>query len=204
MKEPWKASGAVQAALKKARAKFQSNREEAPEAFAFDEFSIVIEKMPPGLTPEAFLEQFARDPNGFVKNPAFDTLTHFRQRGPGVPRIGTIYDIEIPGDPGSVMLMEKTPDRFVLQTIQTPELGRHPVSGARQFGFERNPDGSVTFYTRGADRPDNENLRGPGLVAQNSTWSAMMHRIRNQIRRRGGKARPGPVGIMRKDVKVGC
>jgi hypothetical protein len=204
MAEPWRTRPAVLSALNKSRATFQSNRQEAPHDFAFDDFSITIEQMPPGVTPEQLLERFARDPNGTVENPAFDALTRFDRRGTGHPKIGTIYDIAIPGDPGSVMLVEKSSNHFVVQTIETPELSRHPVSGARQFGFERNADGSITFYTRGADRPDNDLLRWPGLAAQNATWSAMMHGLRNQIRRQGGKVRPGPIRAWRRDIPTGC
>lgn len=218
MAEPWKQSPVVLASLRKAGAWIQSNREEAPRRFAFDEFSITIDEMPPGVTPEQFLEKFARNPNAAANNPAFDVTTRFKRREHGPPRagrptgpsgVGTIYDIDIPGPPnssGSVVLVEKSSNHFIVQTITVPEkpYDRHPVSGAREFGFTRNPDGSITFYTRGADRPDIEDTRIPGAVAQNFAWTQMMKGIGKEIDRLGGKARSHQPYFWRTDTRTGC
>jgi hypothetical protein len=209
--EPWKSSKAVQDALKKAGAAFQSNRDEAGKEFALDRYAITITQMPPGLTPEELLARFARNPNAVIKSRTFNSLTKFQRRGGGEPRVGTIYDIRIPGvglggesNDGSVMLVEKTKDSFTVQTIQVPgQIGRHPVSGARQFGFTRNKDGSVTFYTKGADRPDEDLLRGPGFLAQDAAWKSMMHGLRRQIEKQGGKVEKR-TSTLRKDVPLGC
>lgn len=206
MAEPWKRSPVVKAALTKAHAKFQSNEQDAPRPFAFDRFAITIDKMPQRVTPEQFLERFAADPNGTIKSGVFDSLTKFHLRGNQAPKVGSIYDIRIPIDDGSVVIVEKKSDHFIVQTIETPpgQTGRHPVSGAREFGFTKNPDGSVTFYTEGADRPDIENRRPAGWVAQNATWSAMMRAIAIELKREGGKPRSEVPAWWRKDIKTAC
>jgi hypothetical protein len=206
MSEPWRFNGFLQRALRQARARFQSNREEAPHDFAFDEFSITIEKLPPGMTPEQLLARFAADPNATANNPAFNGLTRFRRRTPGEPRIGTIYDIDIPGDPGSVIIVEKTRDHFVVQTIDLPQRGinEHPVSGAREFGFLRNADGSITFYTRGADRPNIDIGRPFSRWAQNATWNEMMKGLGRGIERQGGTMKSDTPYSWRVDVATGC
>jgi len=206
MREAWLRSPTLRAALAKAGAKFQSNKENAPRPFAFDRFEVTITKMPPGVSPEQFLERFADNPNTSIDSPAFNALTYFRKRGGGPARVGTIYDIKIPGDDGSVIIVEKKPDHFIVQTIETPkgQTERHPVSGAREFGFTRNRDGSVTFYTQGADRPDHENLRYPGWLAQNTTWNAMMAAIADELKKKGATTRGPLPKWWRKDIKTKC
>jgi hypothetical protein len=69
------------------------------------------------------------------------------------PSIGNVYDIDIAGpDDGDVVLVEKTSTHFIFQAIKDKDSGRHPENGVREFGFERNPDGSVNFYTRGVSQ----------------------------------------------------
>lgn len=206
MHEPGASAPAVEAALAKAHATLQSNREEAPRPFAFDHFEVTVARMPPGITPEDFLASFADAPNSVVVDAAFDVLTPFKRRGTALDPVGvgTIYDIGIPGDAGSVIVVSDKPNQFVVQTITTPQTGTHPVSGEREFGFTKNPDGSVTFYTNGADRPHNEFLRGIGTLAQDATWDAMMYGIADRITFDGGKVRPNSVKFWRKDIATGC
>lgn len=204
MHEPGTDAPAVRAALTRAHARLQSNREEAPRPFALDHFEVTIDQMPPGITPEDFLASFALSPNRTVVDSAFDLLTPFTRRGDGPVGVGTIYDISIPGDAGSVIVVSDKPNQLVVQTITTPETGTHPVSGQREFGFTENPGGSVTFYTNGADRPHDEWLRGIGSLLQDTTWNAMMDGIANRITLDGGKVRPNSIKFWRKDIDAGC
>jgi hypothetical protein len=61
------------------------------------------------------------------------------------------------------------------------------VSGARQFGFRR-VGSNIVFYTEGAERPYNENLREPGKLAQDTTWRSIMTAIGEMINHWGGVA----------------
>jgi hypothetical protein len=61
-------------------------------------------------------------------------------------------------DNGAVTLVERASSYFIYQTVETPGAGQHPESGAREIGFEKNFDGSVTIYTRGASQANLEIL----------------------------------------------
>ena len=123
----------------------------------------------------------------------------FQRRSTGSPpAIGDIYDIDLAGpDNGSVVLVELAPDHVVFQTITTKfsETGSHPECGARAFGVERNADGSVAFYTRGASRIAPAIAAAPGgatvgAALQNRSWTQMMIGISGTIQNRGGTPRP--------------
>jgi N-acetylmuramoyl-L-alanine amidase/phosphatidylserine/phosphatidylglycerophosphate/cardiolipin synthase-like enzyme len=196
--EPWNTDAAVTGALAAAGASIQPITDGVGPT-VFDEYAVTVDTMPPGVTPEAFLGELALDPNGTAHNPSFDTVNVFHRRASsGPPAIGDIYDIDIAGpDNGSVVIGELASDHFVFQTITTrfAETGSHPECGARAFGFERNADGSVTFYTRGASRiapaiaaaPGGETI---GVVGQGRGWTQLMIGIAAAIQARGGSARP--------------
>ena len=196
--EPWTTDPAVLAALSAAGATMQPITDGVGD-INYDEYTVTIDTMPPGLTPEAFFAEFAADPNKTVNNPAFDTENVFQRRSTGSPpAIGDIYDIDLAGpDNGSVVLVELAPDHVVFQTITTKfsETGSHPECGARAFGVERNADGSVAFYTRGASRIAPAIAAAPGgatvgAALQNRSWTQMMIGISGTIQNRGGTPRP--------------
>jgi hypothetical protein len=196
--EPWNTDGAVTGALAAAGASIQPITDGVGPT-VFDEYAVTIDSMPPGVTPEAFLGELAIDPNGSARNPSFDTVNVFHRRASsGPPAVGEIYDIDISGpDNGSVVMAEVASDHFVFQTITTrfAETGSHPECGARAFGFDRNADGSVTFYTRGASRiaPAIAAASGGetiGALGQGRGWTQLMIGIAAAIQARGGSARP--------------
>ncbi|PNG25196.1 hypothetical protein CR492_14555 [Methylocella silvestris] len=204
--EPWLGNPQLQQALKKAGARFQSNKLGSGRDMAFDEYTITVTQMPAGLTPESLLQQLGSTTNATVDGygPAgamFDRVTRFVRRQKGPLKLGELIDIEIPGDPGTVQLVELQPDHFVLQTVTSPEMGTHPVSGARQFGFRR-VGSNVLFYTKGAERPYNENLRGPGMLAQDNAWRSFMSAIGEMINHWQGVV---DLNTMRRDrVDIPC
>lgn len=53
---------------------------------------------------------------------------------------------------GSVVVSCSDDTSFVFSTVSTAADGDHPVSGNRAFGIVDNKDGSVTFFTKAADR----------------------------------------------------
>jgi N-acetylmuramoyl-L-alanine amidase/phosphatidylserine/phosphatidylglycerophosphate/cardiolipin synthase-like enzyme len=196
--EPWTTDPTVLAALSAAGATMQPIADGVGDV-VYDEYTVTIDAMPPGLSPEAFFAEFAADPNATVANPAFDTENVFTRRPTGSPpALGDIYDIDLAGpDNGSVVVVELAPDHVVFQTISTKfaETGSHPECGARAFGVERNADGSVTFYTRGASRIAPAIAAAPGgatvaATLQERSWTQMMIGISGAIQNRGGTPRP--------------
>jgi len=70
---------------------------------------------------------------------------------------------------------------WVFTTLTTPENAFHPVSGSREFGFERNDDGTVTFYTRGVDSPFIFGAQY-GATAQFTGWQSYVHSLANKLK----------------------
>ncbi len=72
--------------------------------------------------------------------------------------LGTLFSIQLMAldvtwaDDGSVVTTGYDEDDWIFSTAWTPEDWRHPISGNRQFGFERDGNGYVTYYTRAVDR----------------------------------------------------
>jgi hypothetical protein len=160
--------------------------------YQYDSYSIVVDQMPPGLTPESLLQEMAHDMNATIDNSLFDSINYFTRRDAGGTQLGDIYDIDLFGpDDGAVVLTSLAADHFVFSTITDPGdlFGTHPEYGSREFGFERNTDGSITFYTRASSRPRDaavaaaDNIRVTG-------WSSMMAGLSNVIDARGGQSRP--------------
>ncbi|ARV59035.1 hypothetical protein BZZ01_10645 [Nostocales cyanobacterium HT-58-2] len=179
----------VQTALTGAKAELQPIADGSGE-YVYDEYKITFNRMPQGVTPESFLDEMLRDLNGTVSNPDFNNINEFKRRSSEAPRLGDIIDIDIYGpDNGSVVLSNRSDSYFVFSTIKTPETGSHPEYGSREFGFERNPDGSVTFYTRGASRPQNWLGRKVGGPLQEDSWTSLMSGISTAIYKRGGQTR---------------
>lgn len=163
--------------------------------YVYDNYSVIVEKMPLGITPEAFLLELLKDLNGTVKNKTFDDLNEFTRRSKDTPKIGDIYDIDIEGpDNGSVVLTGLTNSYFIFSTIETKlsETGKHPEYGSREFGFERNADGTITFYTRGASRPGDFLIEHIGARKQAQSWNSLIAGIKAGIEQRGGQVRSVP------------
>jgi hypothetical protein len=168
--------------------------------YVYDEYSVDIDKMPPGVTPEKFLSDMLRDLNGTLKDGGFDFINKFARRNAGDPKLGEIIDIDILGpDNGSVVLSEFDSSHFTFTTVKTPESGSHPEHGSREFGFEQNPDGSIKFYTRGASRPRDFLVDLFGDLPQSIGWSRLMKGISDAIDASGGQARPNSFQNSRRD-----
>jgi Domain of unknown function (DUF4157) len=189
--EPWASDPAVKGALKASGATPQSPKDSwASGPLVYDEYGVTIESMPPGLTPEAFLEEMENDLNKAVNNYVFDVVNEFKRASTAKPaQISETIHIDIKGpDNGSVMLVEKTQSRFVFQTVMTKQDGTHPEYGSREFGFQRNPDGSIMFYTRGISRTG----MMPGGYAigrhvQRWGWEHLTKGIGDTLTSRGGQ-----------------
>jgi hypothetical protein len=163
----------------------------------FDEYSVTMDKMPPGLSAQQFLDKFADNPNKAVNNSGVNTLGEFSRRNPSSPaEPGAIYDIDMAGpENGSVVMKDKRPGSITLSTIDGDKYGEHPIYGNREFGFTSNKDGSTTFYTRAADRMDLVNGQTPlGATAasgvQSSLWNNFTEGVAAELTRQGGTVRP--------------
>ena len=147
--------------------------------YLYDNYDVTVQ-MPNGMTPEQFLANMTKDINGTVNNSTFNHINTFSVNPS--PKLGDIYHITITGViPADVVLSKSAPDHFRFTT-----LNGHPEFGAREFGFEKNSNGTVTFYTRGASRP-----RGPvegffGGYAQTKGWEKLTEGIGNSIKNQGG------------------
>ena len=182
----------VTKSLKAAGASLQSISDGSGD-YIYDEYSVIIDQMPSGLTPEEYLGEMGTDLNKTVHDDMFDTINMFKRRATTkTPEVGNIYDINIMGpDNGSVVLVEKTSSYFVFQTITTKKTGTHPEYGSRQFGFTRLRGGAVKFYTKGASRPANAAVGAGGRLPQTIGWTRLMRGISDSIQDRGGRPRPG-------------
>ncbi len=74
---------------------------------------------------------------------------------------------------------------WAFTTITTPENSLHPVSGSREFGFEKNDDGTVTFYTRGVDSPTIFGAQW-GATAQFTGWQSYIHSLAGKLKNEFG------------------
>ncbi len=162
----------------------------------FDEYSIIMDEMPPKLTAEAYLTEMTQDLNAAVKSETFDKINEFtrtqKDQQRGNPAVGDIYDIDILGpDNGSVILVERTSNLFIFQTVETLQTGMHPEFGSREFGFEVLEKGAVRWYTRGASRAGSDVAAAVGAPVQKLGWTAMVTGIANTLKSRGGRIRPG-------------
>jgi hypothetical protein len=157
----------------------------------FDQYSMIIDKAPTANSGEALLSFLLGDPSGFVNRSVFDAITFFKpERHQGTPKVGDLYDIDFFGpDNGTVMLVEKGKNYFIFQTIQTDKTGRHPENGAREFGFEDLPDGSIRFYMRAAASADYYVADKIGPIFQRWTWQSALDGIKEKIEFFGGKVR---------------
>jgi hypothetical protein len=207
LEEPWSQDPRVKAALETDNATLQSLSKDKPTLY--DDISVVVGRMPQMLTPQAFLSEIANDPNGTINYQPFDeylsengdTLNELKRRNTSQPlQVGDIYDINlrlfaqlgVPDyeDDVSVMLTELTDDHFILSSITSGKTGKHPINGSREFGFEENEDGTVTFYTRAvAQIVDLPVDIGEGFGAPPEMgWTNFIKGIGTEIQTRGGES----------------
>jgi len=216
--EPWLDDPAIKKAIAETGVRIQ--RLAGGTGFhVFDEYTVIAERLPGSTTPETFLGRLANDLNATLANPDFDCLNVFERRNKGAPEAGEIVDINILGpDDGSVMLVALASNQFIYQSVTTrfSQTGEHPEWGAREFGFERNDDGSVTFYTRGVSRQDWWIRRGARIggfviggpvgmllatygpaALQEKAWLELIRGIGLAIERDGGAVRENGYGAWR-------
>jgi hypothetical protein len=159
----------------------------------YDEYTVELDHMPPGVTPELYLEAMATDLNSAISNNDFNKVNVFTRPDTGTPEVGSVYGITIKGgDNGSVILVESTPSSFTLHTIETTNQGTHPENGVREFGFNRIGDNKVEFYTRGVSQANFAGFLTDPIAKyyQGVGWTAFLKGIADGMKRlneeRGG------------------
>lgn len=176
----------VVAAVKKSGGKLQSISGGVSYAL-YDEYYIIVERMPSGVAPEAFVTLLASDLNRTVGDTVFDGINMFRRRANGAPKLGEIVDIDIGGpDNGSVILSKLTPTYFIYTCINTSWGGEHPEYGSREFGVERMNDGRVKVYTRAVSSSADRMVGAVGAYPQQTGWARLVKGIATTIEKRGG------------------
>lgn len=159
----------------------------------YDEYSMLIERMPPGVTPEAFLVEFGTHLNRTVNDPVFSGVNTFKRRTPGPLKLGEIVDINMFGpDNGSVILSALETNYFIYTVLNNDTYGgEHPEYGSREFGFERQHDGTIKIYTRAVSSPADILADKIGKHLQEGGWTSMIRGMGRTINGRGGRAQLG-------------
>jgi hypothetical protein len=119
-----------------------------------DYFSVKINRLPNGLSPETFLHLVRTNINDFIDpNNGINFTPHSNQATNWQNGfVGTVLEISIPTNKGSVVLSDLNSTNWTFSTITDPIHWNHPVSGNRQFGIKQLPDGSFEFFNSGVDR----------------------------------------------------
>lgn len=97
---------------------------------------------------------------------------------------------------GSVIVSCISPADLVFSTITTAKDGLHPVAGNRAFGVYAKNDGSLTIFTKAADRVINEggfghlNESGRELLFEqgDNVWLGFIANIKNKMQTRNPRA----------------
>lgn len=188
---PWLDDPDLVAALGQKGAKFQPLTAGGGEV-VYDQYSVVIDQLPPGTTARSLARKMAEDLNKIVNNRTFDRINVFHRRAPdSPPSVGDIYDIDIAGiDNGSVATVRQSASSFTLQTVVTGVTGSHPEYGVREFGFRQLLDGGTLFYTRGVSRPQNRAFGAVGGIVQRVSWQSLIAGIAATVTQMGGRPRP--------------
>lgn len=161
----------------------QSIQNAAGTAVNLDYFPIDIPALPvingQRLTAAQFMEYVRLNINSFIDpgQPMFSPCADIPGSGPDWQNhvLGTIMDISIFPDAGSVILSKYTANEWDFSTIHEPFKmnGSHPVSGTRAFGCIPSASGSgATFYIRGADRINYTAAEIVGKVLAGTTSSS--------------------------------
>lgn len=182
-----------------------------PGQYRFDNYEVTVRLN--NTSPEEILQEMALDLDGFLQDDGFSNLAYFNQRNPGhTPKHGDIYDLylldphrlSIDGTKNKLhtglVLSDLRSDRFVMTTITPAGHEVHPVNGSRAFGFERNKDGTVTFYTRGFYTAKDWEVSVGGEELQAKTWLSLLDGLTRKVEERGGTKVPWPIG--RESTKV--
>tara|TARA_B110000503_G_scaffold128217_1_gene198882 strand:- start:501 stop:2321 length:1821 start_codon:yes stop_codon:yes gene_type:complete len=155
------------------------------------------------FTADEFLDYFRRNINDFTTGSTFEPYcenssicTQETTLWDSSDPTGALIYIDIPFDDGVVICSEYSNDYWYFMTMNAPYAGNHPVSGARQFGYELNPDGSYNFFVRGVDRFDSniaENVAymlsgGDAFLGADALWESFQEKLNIFVNDNGGNS----------------
>jgi hypothetical protein len=180
--------------------------EEANGPLNLDFYPVTVRTMPvidgERVNAETLLEKIRRDLNLVVaqelcKFTPFDADqgTRYQSSSP----VGSVVHIDMSTgvnvEDGSVVVGEAAEDHWIFSTVWVDGDFDHPVSGNRWFGFARGGDGSVTYFTCGADRPtgvsDNFLFQGAIFSGAHKTWLSLQNGIARLVNDNSGEAKIG-------------
>ena len=160
-----------------------------------DEYSVTA-VLPEGVDPRDLLRELAVDMDGALGG-EFAELGDFKNQGISsegeLPEVGQIIDIDVLDGLGpfespfnAPVVISHTDDHsFSVQTIEYNG-DEHLLHGTREWGFEKNQDGTVTFYTRGVSVEDNFAAEQGAKDGEFKFWSAWTDGIQRQLQEVGG------------------
>lgn len=171
-----------------------------------DEFSVTISDLPDEMNASQLLNYIRLKINNFINTDYsefseydFESYSGFYHRRWGASDpTGSILNIDIPGDNGSVIVSDYSSSNWTFSTIRSPWGYDHPVSGNREFGYTLNGNGSYTFYTKGVDRFTQSGLfgewgatvlgGGDPFAGADNLWKSFQEGIKNYVEDNGGSA----------------
>ena len=176
----------------------------------FDGFSVKV-RLPPGATPQEYLEGMATDMDAFLQGPITDRADFERWGGSHPPIVGQVTYIDLKLWGSSTLQQYDAPvvlceyDRNSHFTVQTIELDgqEHPLHGVRQWGFDQLPDGQVRFYTMGVTRADIliAGIDPLGKNGESDMWRSWLDSIEQKVKRDGGEVQTNSRTAWQKDFR---
>ena len=164
-----------------------------------DWYAIKIAKMPTVggnvLDPAGLLRYVRANLNSFVDTfysefTPYDTndSTKWLSSNP----TGAVMKIDIAGpDNAAVVVSLSDANHWIFSTVETPDTGRHPVSGHREFGVRQGQDGAWYIYTKGADRTSDTPETMFDFVSYSAAdrlWLSFQNKIESFVNAQGGAA----------------
>lgn len=102
--------------------------------------------------------------------------------------LATTFGAEV--EKGSVLVSCTSTTDWIFTTVATANDGLHPVSGNRGFGVVRNADGSLTIFTKAADRATNAFFGASGVFQEgHAVWLRFIDNLRQRYRDRNPRDR---------------
>jgi len=192
------------------------NIDKAKGDINLDYYTVNIDKMPVidghTMTPDELLTHIRMNPDDFFDpdNSDFDFYDDIdATRWASDDPLGSLFNINfwlgpLQAEDGSVIATLITNRRWIFTTVDTWGDFEHPVSGNREFGFLDLGDGTVIFYTRGADRLTGisdasvnwltkrlTGGMGVAFMGADRLWQGYQKRIADFVNANGGKATIG-------------
>lgn len=170
----------------------------AGEDINIDYYSVIVDKLPRGLTAEQLLRHIRLNLNQFGDT----TMGEFEPYSQSDAKIwnssnpvGAVVSIDLAlPDNASVVVSEANHYSWIFSAVATEGDGKHPISGNRRFGYFRWK-GKYVFFTRGADRATTGlhqlATHVGSFKAGERLWQEFQEQIAAYVNKQGGRAKVG-------------